>query len=110
MGVGLKRLVNKKYTTLLLDEYNTSKKCCNCYKDIENVKIDSESKFRILGCKGCKRKSIKTNIGSPEDENRSMEKSYSFLTRDKNSCINMISIIRHMIQNKGARPREFTRG
>jgi hypothetical protein len=38
MGVGLKRLVRKRYTTLLLDEYNTSKKCCHCWKDIQQEK------------------------------------------------------------------------
>ena len=110
MGIGIKKLVNKRFNTLLIDEYNTSKKCCNCHKDIENVKIGSNSKFRLLGCKECKRKCNKTNIGSPEDENNSMEKSYSFLTRDQNSCINMLTIIQHMIKNKGKRPREFTRG
>ena len=108
MGIGIKKLVNKRFNTLLIDEYNTSKKCCNCHKDIENVKIGSNSKFRLLGCKECKRKCNKTNIGSPEDENNSMEKSYSFLTRDKNSCINMLNIIQHII-NKGRRPKVFSR-
>jgi hypothetical protein len=60
MGIGLKRLVAKKYTTLLIDEYNTSKKCCNCWQDVENVKINGNSKFRLLGCKNCKI----NNIGS----------------------------------------------
>jgi len=60
MGIGLKRLVAKKYTTLLIDEYNTSKKCCNCWQDVENVKINGNSKFRLLGCKNCK----VNNIGS----------------------------------------------
>ena len=103
MGIGLKRLVAKKYTTLLIDEYNTSKKCCNCWQDVENVKINGNSKFRLLGCKNCK----VNNIGSPEDEHKSMFQSYSFLTRDKNSCINMLSIAKHIIYNKGTRPKEF---
>jgi hypothetical protein len=29
------------------------------------------------------------------------------LTRDKNSCINMLSIAKHIIYNKGIRPKEF---
>ena len=103
MGIGLKRLVAKKYTTLLIDEYNTSKKYCNCWQDVENVKINGNSKFRLLGCKNCKI----NNIGSPEDEQKSMFQSYSFLTRDKNSCINMLSIAKHIIYNKGTRPKEF---
>jgi len=56
-----------------------------------------------LGCKNCK----VNNIGSPEDEHKSMFQSYSFLTRDKNSCINMLSIAKHIIYNKGTRPKEF---
>ena len=39
MGVGLKRLINKRYNTLLIDEYNTSKKCCNCFNDVENIEL-----------------------------------------------------------------------
>ena len=66
MDIGLKRLVAKKYTTLLIDEYNTSKKCCNCWQDVKNVKINGNSKFRLLGCKNYKI----NNIGSPEDEKK----------------------------------------
>jgi hypothetical protein len=105
MSVGLKRLVNKKYTTLLLDEYNTSKKCCNCWEDTENVKVGGDKKFRLLKCGGCDRK--KKDIGSPEDEYKTMFNSY--MTRDKNSCVNMMSIVKHMIYNKRTRPEPFCR-
>jgi DNA-directed RNA polymerase subunit RPC12/RpoP len=98
MGVGLKRLVKKRYTTLLVDEFNTSKKCSRCWKDISHVKVDGSKKFRLLKCKHC--------IGSPEDELSPMS---CFFTRDKNSCLNMIGIIKHIIY-KRSRPVEFTRG
>jgi len=62
MGIGLKRLVAKKYTTLLIDEYNTSKKCCNCWQDVENVKINGNSKFRLLECKNCKVNNISSSF------------------------------------------------
>jgi len=109
MGVGLKRLVKKRYTTLLLDEYNTSKKCCHCWKDISNIMIDGSKKFRLLGCKHC-RNDKEEHIGSPEDEPKSMFKSYRFFTRDKNSCLNMLGIVKHMIYDKNKRPAEFIRG
>ena len=109
MGVGLKRLVKKRYTTLLLDEYNTSKKCCHCWKDISNITIDGSKKFRLLGCKHC-RNDKEEHIGSPEDEPKSMFQSYRFFTRDKNSCLNMLGIVKHMIYNKNKRPSEFIRG
>lgn len=106
MGVGLKKIVSKRFATMLLDEYNTSKKCCNCWQNIENVSINGNKKFRLLGCKNCKN----DNIGSPEDEPKSIFQTYSFLTRDKNSCINMLSIVKHMIYNNKKRPIEFSRG
>jgi len=107
MGIGLKRLVNKKYTTLLLDEYNTSKKCCNCWEDIKNVKIGGDKKFRLLKCGYCSNRKNKKDIGSPEDEHKTMFNSY--LTRDKNSCVNMMNIVKHIIYNKGKRPEPFCR-
>jgi hypothetical protein len=112
MGVGLKRLVRKRYTTLLLDEYNTSKKCCHCWKDISNITIDGSKKFRLLGCKHCYNEcnDKKEHIGSPEDEPKSMFQSHRYFTRDKNSCLNMLGIVKHMIYNKRKRPTEFIRG
>ena len=77
----------------------------NCWKDIENISINGNKKFRLLGCKNCTR----CNIGSPEDEPKSIFQSYSFMTRDKNSCINMLSIANHILYKK-KRPIEFSRG
>jgi hypothetical protein len=104
MGIGLKRLIQKKYITLLLDEYNTSKKCCNCWNNVENVCINEKSQFRLLECKYCK----ESNTGSPEDEKNPVFQSRKYLTRDKNSCINMLSIAKHIIYKK-ERPLEFQR-
>ena len=104
MGIGLKRLIQKKYTTLLLDEYNTSKKCCNCWNDVENVCINEKSQFRLLKCNTCN----ECNFGSPEDKKVPKFHSTKYLTRDKNSCINMLSIAKHMIYKK-ERPKEFQR-
>jgi hypothetical protein len=66
---------------------------------LENVKINGNSKFCLLGCKNCKI----NNIGSSVDKQKLMFQSYSFLTRDKNSCINMLSIAKYIIYNKGKR-------
>jgi hypothetical protein len=52
----------------------------------------------------------KNEVKIQEDEKKSILQSYSFLTRDKNSCINMLNIIKHMIYNKKKRPQEFSRG
>ena len=126
MCLGLKKLISKRYTnTMLIDEYNTSKKCCNCWNDIENVEINGNKKFRLLGCKNCRSEAPVAlrkvnsslsqsgkgcNIDSPEDEHKLIFQTYSFLTRDKNSCINMLSIAKHMIYKNKTRPQQFCRG
>ena len=67
--------------------------------------MGGDKKFRLLKCGGCDRK--KRDIDSPEDEYKTMFNSY--LTRDKNSCVNMMSIVKHMIYNKRKRPEPFCR-
>ncbi len=107
MGIGLRKLMAKKYLTLSINEFNTSKKCCNCWQDIENKEINGDKKFRLLVCKNCHGKQ---NTGSLESEKDSVFRSTnSFLTRDINSCINMLSIAKHMIYNDKKRPKEFCR-
>jgi len=102
MGIGLKRLVSKKYNTILIDEYNTSKLCCNCHKENDNKVINSESLFRLLTCKHC-------NVGSSENLNNPTLKCSKFLNRDMNSCINMQCIVKSYLKENRKRPKEFTR-
>lgn len=105
MGVGLKKIIRKRYTTLLLDEYNTSKKCCHCWNDVCNVSIGGKAKHRLLSCNSCANK----NTGSPEDEHKTVGLKAHYLTRDKNSCINMLNIVKHMLYQKKKRPSAFCR-
>jgi hypothetical protein len=53
MGIGLKKLIAKKFNNVLVYENNTSKKCCNCHNNIQNKKINGNSKFRLLQCEYC---------------------------------------------------------
>lgn len=99
MGKGLRKLIEKRYLVVLINEFNTSKKCCNCWKDNENYVLDGEKQFRILTCKDCE-----VNIGSSESKKCPM-----FMTRDLNSCINMISIAKSIIYTR-TRPKEFCKG
>jgi hypothetical protein len=102
MGIGLKKLVAKKYNTVLIDEYNTSKLCCNCHKENDNKVINSESLFRLLTCKHC-------NVGSSENLNNPTLKCSKFLNRDMNSCVNMQCIVKAYLTENRKRPQEFTR-
>jgi hypothetical protein len=102
MGIGLKRLVSKRFNTVLIDEYNTSKLCCNCHKENDNKVINSKSLFRLLTCKHC-------NGGGSENLNNSPLKCSKFLNRDMNSCVNMQCIVKAYLTENRKRPKEFTR-
>jgi len=102
MGIGLKKLVSKKYNTVVIDEYNTSKLCCNCHKENDNKVINSKSLFRLLTCSHC-------NGGGSENLNNSPLKCSKFLNRDKNSCVNMQCIVKSYLKENRKRPKEFTR-
>ena len=104
INLGLKRIISKKYQVLLIDEYNTSKKCCNCGGNLENCKISDKKIFRILTCKSCKNK----HIGRPTDKNIPMGHSSVFINRDLNSCLNMLKITQSLIDGKG-RPDVYKR-
>ena len=100
MGIGLKKLVAKKFNTLLVYEYNTSKKCCNCHNNIDNKKINGNSKFRLLQCNNC-------NVGSSENSNKSSFQFCKYLNRDQNSCANMLNIVNSYLFNNRIRPQAF---
>jgi len=78
MNKGLRKLIHKKYDTITINECNTSKKCCDCNKDLEYYK-DKEGKkvFRLLKCSNC-----------VSCENKKIV----FRTRDANSSINIMNL------------------
>ena len=92
MNKGLRKLIHKKYDTITINECNTSKKCCDCYKDLEYYK-DKESKkvFRLLVCSNC-----------VSCENKKIV----FRTRDANSSINILKLTKCWVE-KQTRPTEF---
>jgi len=102
MGIGLKRLVFKLFNTVLIDEYNTSKLCCNCHKENDNKVINSKSLFSLLTCKHY-------NGRGSENLHNSPLKCSKFLNRDMNSCLNMQCIVKAYLTENRKRPKEFTR-
>jgi hypothetical protein len=92
MNKGLRKLIHKKYDTITINECNTSKKCCDCYKDLEYYR-DKENKkvFRLLVCSNC-----------VSCENKKIV----FRTRDANSSINILKLTKSWINNQ-TRPTEF---
>ena len=92
MNKGLRKLIHKKYDTITINECNTSKKCCDCNKDLEYYK-DKEGKkvFRLLVCSNC-----------VSCENKKIV----FRTRDANSSINIMKLTSCWIE-KQERPLCF---
>ena len=92
MNKGLRKLIHKKYDTITINECNTSKKCCDCNKDLEYYK-DKEGKkiFRLLKCSNC-----------VSCENKKIV----FRTRDANSSINIMKLTSYWIE-KQERPLCF---
>ncbi len=92
MNKGLRKLIHKKYDTITINECNTSKKCCDCNKDLEYYK-DKEGKkvFRLLVCSNC-----------VSCENKKIV----FRTRDANSSINIMKLTQSWIE-KQERPLCF---
>jgi hypothetical protein len=86
MNKGLRKLIHKKYDTITINECNTSKKCCDCNKDLEYYK-DKEGKkvFRLLVCSNC-----------VSCENKKIV----FRTRDANSSINIMKLTQSWIDKQ----------
>ena len=92
MNKGLRKLIHKKYDTITINECNTSKKCCDCNKDLEYYKNKEGKKvFRLLKCSDC-----------VSCENKKIV----FRTRDANSSINIMKLTSCWIE-KQERPLCF---
>ena len=92
MNKGLRKLIHKKYDTITINECNTSKKCCDCNKELDYYKDKEGNKvFRLLVCSNCV----------------SCENKYTvFRTRDANSSINIMKLTSCWIE-KQERPLCF---
>jgi len=96
-GVGMRRLISRHFETVSINEFRTSKLCCNCSKELSHVKIEQgESKkklFRCLVCEECESYESKKRV---------------FLTWDLNSALNIRRLACDWIHDQ-ARPVTFCR-
>jgi len=86
MNKGLRKLIHKKYDTITINEYNTSKKCCDCNNDLKYYQ-DKEGKkvSRLLVCSNC-----------VSCENKKIV----FRARDANSSINIMKLTETWIETQ----------
>ena len=94
MGIGLRRLINKKLTTITVDEYKTSITCFKCHNVLQNFINKKKKKIhRLLVCYG--------GESSPNKIN-------SYVARDYNAAVNIRNIAIDIINDK-PRPDAFSR-
>jgi hypothetical protein len=92
MNKGLRKQIHKKYDTITINECNTSKKCCECYNNLDYYRHkNGDKQFRLLTCSNCVRPQVKQNV---------------FRTRDANSSINIMNLTKCWIE-KQERPLCF---
>jgi hypothetical protein len=91
-GIGMRKLIGKKFNYVMLDEFRTSKLCCSCHKELENYKHI----HRMLVCHNC------------NGSNGSESKNITFINRDINACKNMILLSKDWIDNK-SKKKEYCR-
>ena len=95
MGIGMRKLINKRFNSVLFDEFKTSKLCCCCKNELENYKCDNKKMHRILICSSCK-------------SNGCESKNITFINRDINGCKNILNLSYEWINSK-SRDIAFTR-
>ena len=105
MGSGLRNTIWNKYDMFLVNEHKTSKLCCRCENELENMKVKKWCKkkkknndkkiHRILVCHDC----IKTCSSKSES---------CFINRDRNGCINILKVAKNILET-GEKPINFRR-
>ena len=91
MGIRLRRAIHKRFDTVTINEYKTSKLCCDCHQPLAHVKDKKgEDIYRLFCCVSCKNKET------------------VFRTRDVNAAVNIRKLTREWIDTQ-TRPIEFTR-
>lgn len=96
-GVGLRKLIAKRFQTVSINEFRTSKLCCKCHGKLCHLQVKKDEKnknvFRCLVCNGCASSESKQTI---------------FVTRDLNSANNIRQLALSWL-NERKRPDVFNR-
>lgn len=90
-GIGLRRIIAKKFNVVLIDEFRTSKLCHKCEEVLTNYK----NIHRLLVCSHCKCNGLES-------------KNITFINRDINACMNILNISKCWLETK-IRPKRYCR-
>jgi len=89
-GVGLRRLIQKRFDVVMVDEFRTSKLCNQCHGELGHY----ENLYRVLVCQNCQ-------------YNR-LESKCCIFNRDANACMNLLYLSHEWIQHQ-SRPEPYCR-
>ena len=96
-GVGMRKLIARRFCTVSVDEFRTSKLCCRCHGQLQNLRVEQQKKTKkVYRCLIC-----------PECES-SKSKQPTFVTRDLNAALNIRQLALKWITEK-TRPEAFCR-
>ena len=90
-NIGFKKLLQKRFEILEVNEYNTSKLYNKTFTELENVSVRKNQHKKHLH-------EILTLKGNPENR--------IFVNRDVNACKNILYLVKYYLQYQG-RPKEF---
>jgi hypothetical protein len=94
MNKGLRKQIHKRYDTITINEFNTSKKCCDCYNEMKHYRDEKNKEiYRLFVCSNCVSCQNKQTV---------------FRTRDANSAVNIMNLTTCWINNQ-TRSEEFSR-
>ena len=43
-GVGMRNLISKRFSTVSVNEFRTSKLCCNCFGSLQHLYVENQEK------------------------------------------------------------------
>jgi len=92
-NIGFKKLLQKRFEILEVNEYNTSKLYNKTLKELENVTVRKNKHKKYLH-----------EVLTPKEETEK----YIYVNRDKNACKNILDIGKYFLKNQ-KRQKEFTR-
>ena len=81
MGIGMRKIIDRRFDQVLVDEFRTSKLCNRCHHELEKYRYEKDGRekqlYRVLVCPRCQSDNLTSH-------------NVHFFNRDANACMNML--------------------
>ena len=101
----MRKLIAKRFCTVSVNEFRTSKLCCNCFGQLQHLYVEKREKKES---DDAKKKKVFRCLICPECESSKSKNKHTFLTRDLNSALNIRQLALKWMLEK-TRPEAFCR-